>query len=523
MTLIVPVLDSIGNGTRLTLAGSDDLYLGAGLQLISTDSSVAVFSSATANDLQIAGRMSSAGTALMVTGGATITLESTALLSGATALHLARSAFINNAGSILGGSIGVVFHMMTAEQFDIDNSGTIVAAQSAFSFGSQLSGSSSSVNVHNTGSIRGGVSAFDFSAAGADHDLTVRNSGSITGQLLFGAGEDALFNSGRIRGTVNMGGGNDSVTVSALGETIEGGAGNDSISYRDLGALTLTLDANGATGAALGDLITGFETVVGSLTGSDAITGNAAHNVLNGEGGNDTLSGLLGNDTLVGAAGNDLLIGGIGNDSLIGGAGNDVYSFENAGDVIVETGGDNGDVVQSSANYFMASGLETGQIVTTLGRSLTGNSLNNRLIGNIGNDTLDGSFGSDTLSGGLGADRLIGGSAVDRLTGSSGADDFRFLLKTDAGDAITDFTSGSDKISVDISAFAVVLPLGTLAAGRLQIRADNLAQDADDRFVFRTTDKTLWFDANGSASGGLTLLADRQSSAVLTSADILIF
>jgi hypothetical protein len=55
------------------------------------------------------------------------------------------------------------------------------------------------------------------------------------------------------------------------------------------------------------------------------------------------------------------------------------------------------------------------------------------------------------------------------------------------------------------------------------MRADNLAQDADDRFVFRTTDATLWFDSNGSAAGGLTLVADLQAGATVTSADILLY
>ena len=59
-------------------------------------------------------------------------------------------------------------------------------------------------------------------------------------------------------------------------------------------------------------------------------------------------------------------------------------------------------------------------------------------------------------------------------------------------------------------------------AFRFQVRADNVAQDADDRFIFNTTDHTLWFDVNGSGVGGVTLLATLQASAVLSSADILL-
>ena len=49
--------------------------------------------------------------------------------------------------------------------------------------------------------------------------------------------------------------------------------------------------------------------------GNDAITGNAAANLLEGQAGNDTLDGGAGADTLVGADGNDRLIGGSGDDA----------------------------------------------------------------------------------------------------------------------------------------------------------------------------------------------------------------
>ena len=64
------------------------------------------------------------------------------------------------------------------------------------------------------------------------------------------------------------------------------------------------------------------------------------------------------------------------------------------------------------------------------------------------------------------------------------------------------------------------LALGQLAAGRFVARADNLAQDAGDRFIFDTANANLWYDSNGSAAGGLTQLADLQAGATMTAADI---
>ena len=54
-------------------------------------------------------------------------------------------------------------------------------------------------------------------------------------------------------------------------------------------------------------------------------------------------------------------------------------------------------------------------------------------------------------------------------------------------------------------------------------RADNRAQDADDRCIFRTTATTLWFNENGNVAGGLVMVANLQASAVVTAADIDLF
>jgi hypothetical protein len=59
-----------------------------------------------------------------------------------------------------------------------------------------------------------------------------------------------------------------------------------------------------------------------------------------------------------------------------------------------------------------------------------------------------------------------------------------------------------------------------LAATQFRARGDNLAQDADDRFIFRTTDASLWFDADGKGSAAAEMIADLQAGAVLTAADI---
>ena len=61
-------------------------------------------------------------------------------------------------------------------------------------------------------------------------------------------------------------------------------------------------------------------------------------------------------------------------------------------------------------------------------------------------NVIDGTAGRDTLTGTAGSDRIMGGFGADILTGGAGADKFIYTNMRDAGDTITDFTVGSDKI-----------------------------------------------------------------------------
>jgi Ca2+-binding RTX toxin-like protein len=91
---------------------------------------------------------------------------------------------------------------------------------------------------------------------------------------------------------------------------------------------------------------------------------------------------------------------------------------------------------------------------------------------------------------------------------------------------ITDFSSNAagnnDRIQVRASTFGGGLTAGALDATQFRSRSDNVAQDANDRFIFRTTDRTLWFDADGTGAGAAVLLADLQANATMTALDIVL-
>jgi RTX calcium-binding nonapeptide repeat (4 copies) len=282
------------------------------------------------------------------------------------------------------------------------------------------------------------------------------------------------------------------------------------------------------------------------------VFGTNAGNSLTYTSGADVLHGLGGNDTLTGGAGNSLLAGGTGNDVLYGNAGNDVLYGGSGSDTL--NGGDGTD----TASYLYATAAVTAKlgaaaentgdaagdsylavenlIGSNFADILVGNSGANDIKGGVGNDviggwnsddTLFGQTGNDVIYGGAGNDLIYGGSGTDTLQGEAGDDAFVFTALGDAGDIINDFgaaVGNNDIFRITASAFGGGLVAGALSAAQFVLRStDHLAQDSNDRFVFNTADKTLWFDADGNGAGAAILIADLQNTAAnLTAADILL-
>ena len=140
---------------------------------------------------------------------------------------------------------------------------------------------------------------------------------------------------------------------------------------------------------------------------------------------------------------------------------------------------------EETAN-FIVTNLHGNLIATELGN----NDIQVTAIGNAGvtittgsaNDTVIGSAGNDIINAGNGTNSITGGQGVDTLTGGSGADTFNFVrgdaegyvftadggtndsffLGTAGTDVITNFTSGSDKLTIaGVSSLAGYVPADT--------------------------------------------------------------
>ncbi|MFN0193069.1 MAG: calcium-binding protein [Aestuariivirga sp.] len=274
---------------------------------------------------------------------------------------------------------------------------------------------------------------------------------------------------------------------------------------------------------AVGDIMNGFggaDTIFG-LNGDDQIYGGAGNDIADGGRGDDIVYGGGDNDTLIGGTGDDELYGEDGNDTLRGGSGADLLDGgAGAGDLADYIGAAAGVTAALDASL-AGTGEALGDTFAGVER-IRGSNFDDTLRGDDQANILFGQSGADNLNGRAGIDRLFGGLGIDMLTGGTQADRFEFAALTEIGDSITDFTAVDDTIVVTGATFGGGLAAGFLAASAFQSRADNLAQDANDRFIFRTTDKTLWFDADGNGGGVAVMVADLQAAATMTNADILI-
>ncbi|MBL8573632.1 MAG: hypothetical protein JNM13_08130 [Hyphomicrobiaceae bacterium] len=398
----------------------------------------------------------------------------------------------------------------------------------------------------NDGDLLNGIETV-FGATTATNHLTgdsLANSlvgGNLADTLLGAGGNDSLTGNGG-NDTLDGGDGDDWLVGNAGADRLLGGAGLDRANYAastvavtvNLGAGVVQDGITFGTGGD-GDLLNGIEFVYGSTTVGSNLTGDALVNTLVGGTGADTLAGGGGDDLLIGYGGNDTIDGGDGNDRLYGYDGADVLR-----------GGAGIDrVTYADANVEvtvdLAAGVSQGGVL--YGTGLGGDLLEgiehitgavdfaNRLIGTTANETLVGGSVDDELFGNAGADRLIAGNGVDLLIGGTGSDridlgvdlspdTIRFNALNEGGDKVYDFEIGLDRVElsraglglaadVDFGA-GVAFQTGTHATGSGPVVLWN---DTLDRVIF---------DANGSASGGATLIATLYGVNGLTANDLLL-
>lgn len=203
---------------------------------------------------------------------------------------------IQNAGAIVGRSFGVQASNLP---FLLQNSGTITATGG---IAVAVSGEQDA-RIVNSGVIEAApppdlttATAIDLRGAFGGGTGTLRNLGTILGDVQMGDLSDTVRNLGLIDGTLRLDFGNDRFDGRGGQVTgqVQAGSGNDSL----------------FSGAEDADFLGGV--------GADE---------LYGAGGDDSLGGGEGTDLIFGGDGRDVILGGTGRDELTGGAGADIFVF----------------------------------------------------------------------------------------------------------------------------------------------------------------------------------------------------
>ncbi len=264
-----------------------------------------------------------------------------------------------------------------------------------------------------------GIDTVSFAATSAALSIDIDNPAhKLTSieNIVGGTGNDDVLGNAAAN-QIDGGAGNDTIEGGAGADILNGGSGVDTLTYagsvtgttfmsgligassvngvviaaevdRMLDGVDVNIQTNSANGAdAIGDIISGFEMLVGS-----------SHS--------DRLHGTDGNSEVHGGAGNDVVYGGAGDDTLHGGSGDDFIFGEAGADMIY--GGDGDD----------------------------------RLFGEGDSDSLHGGAGNDILDAGDAGDMLDGGTGDDILIGGAGDDQY-FLTKTSGSDIIYNYDSSA--------------------------------------------------------------------------------
>jgi Ca2+-binding RTX toxin-like protein len=383
--------------------------------------------------------------------------------------------------------------------------------------------------------IRGGGSD-DYIDGGAGNDILFGEGGTDTlsyisatvgvtvnlslntAQNTVGAGIDTISGFENLIGTakadrllgnhqgniIEGGGGDDFINGGAGADTLIGGAGINTLTFENSGNITIDLNVQdgltgqGGVGDAAGDIISGFQNVIGN----DAINhlkGNAGVNILKGMGHSDVIQGGGGADTLDGGAdvdilnytsdmagvtvtlgfngaqtigkggdaegdkilnfefiwggnGKDVLIGNNLSNDIYGGAGDDILDGGAGDDYLNGEGGGNNTASYQSAtagvtvDMNMVGGQQNtvGSGIDTLVDidSLIGSNKNDVLIASGATVTVDGAGGDDQITGSAIDDILFGGAGNDNIVGGGSQD----VLDGGAGNDILDGGTGDQDV-----------------------------------------------------------------------------
>jgi len=164
-----------------------------------------------------------------------------------------------------------------------------------------------------------------------------------------------------------------------------------------------------------------------------------------------------------------------------------------------------GGALNFSDKYFEPQKLSIEAELTTSAVQIIGSTKSDDIIGSDFNDRISGDNGNDTLRGGAGGDLISGGLGADYLYGDDGRD--QYVFDTALGgtniDHFGDFRPVDDTIRLDHTIFSHLgQTTGVLTDSHFKVIGTGQTVDADDRIIYNQATGALYYDADGSGSGG---------------------
>ncbi|WP_404852022.1 beta strand repeat-containing protein [Colwellia sp. MB02u-10] len=445
----------------------------------------------------------STSTSNPITVASDVTTTTISIASGTLTASISSGATITNDGSESVTITGTTAQINDALDGLIyagtaDYNGSVILTVTSTGAGSVVTTGNVAINMTPVVDITDDSVSYTPTSTGFCDTVPADDTPIVDGQAALSTASDTYTVGSTSTDTVIHGlGGNDTITTtstSASNNSIVTLEGNDTIT-------TTTVDGNNVICAGDGNnIITTTVTgtggnFVGMGKGNDTMTTTNVngHNMIMAGDGNNTITTTTtgsGNTKVVAGTGNDTItttnVGG-GSSTILSGAGNDTVSTGAGADLVV-------------------SGAGNDTVTTTGGADIVlSGSGNDTVTSGEGNDIVLSAAGNDTIAAGAGNDIIFSGSGNDRINAAAGADIidsgagndiiwlgtgdgvedvviFGSTATANGSDAITQFTSGTDKLNLDAmttqTATTAVNGALTVTAGNVYFLSTNVATAA---------------------------------------------